>query len=296
MRMAFAFVLLALRPVIAEDAAKTWTLKFEWQPVVGMKIHETTEDKFSTSMKISAGGEVVSERESEKTTSFDFVSEITAVSGEDRTGVKWTFKKARVLEDGEETIYGFEGKTVIGKRDKAKKWTQEYADGAPISEDDLSALEGACGTAPKEDDAPSVEDMFSPKKPVKVGETWSPDVKDVAKSFGEGAEIDEKESKGTCTLKSVETRNGANIGTIVIDFNIGMLFPDPIKLEKSIPLLMKGEFRACIDGTLPDETTKLDAEAIGTRKGTITEDGQVLQIELEMDMKVNLMTTKKSIK
>jgi hypothetical protein len=295
---ALLFAVLVVRPASAEDAEKTWTLKEKWKPVAGAKVSVTKDETATSKLKVSMGGQVVREEDSEKVKAYDYTMEITAVSGEEATGKTWTFRKARVTEDGEETVYGFEGKTVVGKRDDKEAWTLAYDDGTAVAEGDLAALEKVCDTAPDDEDKPDPDEAFAPKNPVKAGDSWSPDMEMVMKAFGgkKGPELDKAASKGTCTLKSVESRNGASYGVIGLSLDLAMLFPPPVKLEKSLPFTIKGEMNICIDGTQPDGTMKMDALLEGTRKGTVTERGQEIAVELEMLNKMNMVETKKTVK
>ena len=216
----------------------------------------------------------------------------------DRTGVKWTFRKAESKENDEETKFGFAGKTVIGKRDDAKKWSYAYEDGSPVAEDDLKALSDATDTKEKPGGEPSGEDIFCPKSPVKVGESWAADLALVAKSFGDDStDIETDASKATCTLKKVETRGGAAYGIVEIDLLLAMKFKPPIQLEKSLPLTCKGELDACLDETQPDGSMKTTFELKGKSSGTVARKGkEPLAIELEMHSKGTMEKSRKSVK
>jgi hypothetical protein len=298
MRASIALALLALSPAFAEDAAKTWTLKFDSKPAVGMMTDETMEESTNMAMKISSGGKVVREEASEKSSSFEFRCEITAVSDNHRTGIKWTFKKAKRVEGGVESACGFEGKTVIGTRGEDKKWTFAYEDGAAVADADLASLRTATDTKQKDKDEPSGQEMFAPKAPVKEGESWTPDMELIGKSFGsDSLSVDQEASKGTCTLKKVETRNGVEFGLVTFDLSLEMDFKAPLTLEKSIPFTTQGEINACLDGSGPDGTMKMTFVAEGKRAGSVAQKkGQPVAIELDMLSKGTMTRTRTSVK
>jgi len=106
------------------------------------------------------------------------------------------------------------------------------------------------------------EEAFLPKKPVKVGDSWKPDLPALAKELGsEGMTVDVEKSKATATLKKVYKKGDATYGVIDVDLELvvtkvgggGM----EISLNDGSKLTLKIELDGCIDGTQSTGTSKM---------------------------------------
>ena len=136
--------------------------------------------------------------------------------------------------------------------------------------------------------------LFSPKKPVRAGESWSPDLKALAASIDPdmAAGIDFARSSSKLTLTSVETRGGVDFGTIdgEIQFALGQM--GPMKLGVPVPMKMTVHLVACIDGKQPDGVMRMDM----TMKGQTTADGPMGKMDLGIDITMTGLKTVKTVK
>jgi hypothetical protein len=190
---------------------------------------------------------------------------------------------------------GFQGKSVLVKQAKGKPREFSYEGGGKIAEEDLPALKKAFMGGDEKPGEPSGAEIFAPKKPVKVGESWSLDLKAVVKNMfdaemAEAVQYDKASSK--FTLKSVETRNGSDFGKIdgVLELPLGMF--GPMKLDAPVVLKMVLEADACIDGKLPDHVVKIKAEM----KGKTSAAGPNGKIDLDVDMTLTGTMTARTAK
>jgi hypothetical protein len=104
--------------------------------------------------------------------------------------------------------------------------------------------------------------------------------------------VDLEKSKTLFTLKSVETRDGAEFGKIegMMELSLGQM--GPMKLETPILFKVSLTADACIDGKLPDGVLVMKAEM----KGKSAAAGPSGKIELDLDMTATGKKTAKTAK
>lgn len=276
-----AFALLAASLLLsAQD--KTYDLKLDAPRKAGQKFKlvETQHVK----MKMLAGGQPAADSDDKK--HFEAVEEVVAADGQGNDTLRWTFAKAERMVEGKMAPFGFQGKTVVVKT-KGEERTFAYPDGQALAEEDAAGLEDAFDDS-GEDDASKA---FAPSKPVKAGETWTPDIKAVARLFDEemAEAVNPSASRATFTLKAVETRDGVEFGRIEGTLELMMGLFGPMRLEKPIPLKLAVEMDVCIDGRTSAGTLKMKGEMKGATDAEA--DGNKLRIDLDMTLTGTLTRT-----
>jgi len=274
-------LMLALLATSAQD--KTYDLKLEAKPVKGHKAELTEASLMKMTMKMTGLPEPMAMGEE---TNFAAAQEVLAADADGNCELKWVFSKATQNKEGQNVALGFQGKTVLVKQVKGKSREFSYEGGGKIAEEDLPALKKAFMGGEEKPGQPSGAEMFAPKKPVKVGESWTLDLKVVVKGMfdaemAEAVQFDKATSK--FTLKSVESRNGSDFGKIdgTIELPLGAM--GPMKLDTPVVLKMTLEADACIDGKLPDHVLKIKAEM----KGKSAAAGPNGKIDIDLDMTMN---------
>lgn len=276
---------LALAFVLATSvrADETYDLKLKYVPKVGDKTNHTNKEKMDMKMTISSGGAVVQEQDKKELNSFEFTEEVVQVTGDHMSEGKWTFKEASHRVEGEDTDYGFKGKTVLGKKGE-KGWEFTYEDGSELEEDDLTGVKEALDKEKaKKEGQPEIQDVLEPGKPVKVGDSWDLDLKKFAAGILNDEEsYDLEKSSGTMKLVSVEKRGGAPYGKLEGEIELVAKKLGPLTLNKSIKFKFKLELDVCIDASQPVGSIKIDAGMKGKREAEAN--GQELELDIDMDM------------
>lgn len=175
----------------------------------------------------------------------------------------------------------FQGKTVTIEKD-TKKGISPYkftVDGKPLDFMEALDLDGEFRSDKKGNEL----DVFLPKNPVKVGDTWTVDPEKL-KSFtgGLASAADKSKSTYTCKLTRAYTKDGKQWGVIAFDFDMPVDVAQASKGREAGTGSIKftGTLDAVIDGSAPDHTLKgtmkasfsnptKGAEAKGTTEMTI---------------------------
>lgn len=266
-------ILLAL--LLVQD--KTYDLKLNPSRQTGQRFQQDADQHMK--MMMTANGQPVPGKEEKKL--FSGMEEVVSANAEGAYELLWTFQKAQRLEGGEMKPFGFEGKTVRVKRaGKDAEKVFAYADGSPVADADLKGLKDSFDGSGKGD----MSKALAPPKPVKVGESWTPDVMAVAATFEKGmAEaVDPAKSKGLFTLKSVQVRDGVEFGQIegTMEFHLGAM--GPLKLKTPIVMKITAELDARLDGVAPAGVMKVKGEMKGLSEAQIQD--QTIAIDLDMVM------------
>src|SRR5262249_44805917 len=151
---------------------------------------------------------------------------------------------------------GLAGKTVTIEK-TGEKYEFKFADGSALGEAATEILDKEIN-----EKSDAGDEIFTPKKPVKVGETWSADLalaaKDLAKS---GLTIDADKSKATVKLTKVYDKNGSKFGSMEVKMELIVTKASgkgqEIPMKDGSKLVIEGTLDGCIDGSSPAGESKV---------------------------------------
>ncbi len=250
--LALAALLAALATPAVAHAQETYELELEWKaPKVGhISEHVLTDAKRNALQIVDGVGTLMQEENESRELSFKATTEILAVDGANVTRERRTFHEAK--EYGEPLA--FQGKTIVATRGP-DRWSFAYEDGAAVGEDlieDVAEGFGRDVDISAGDREGLFEKAILPKGPVKVGESWKPDLGALAKDIDPS--LDASTASGECTLVSAERRDGAVYGKLTCKMSFAMAQLGPMPLEQAIPMTFELTIEGCLDGSSPDGT------------------------------------------
>jgi hypothetical protein len=263
---------------IAGAADEAMTIKIR-KAQVGDKLQVQNSDSMETSTKLTINGKT-EEKVEKISTIAAFVEEILGVDAETKT----PNKAQRKYENAQQTVGDKTSAVpllehpVVIEKGKGGQYTFLQNGQALVgaSEEFLKKEFNSKKGATKEDD-------MLPKKPVKVGDTWTIDIKQAAADLaGDGAKVDVAKSTATGKLLKVTDKNGQKHGSIQVDI---VLAVTELKAEMAIPLKAgsKMTISVTLEGCLDGQET--------TGKSQLTMSGLFLVDLPGVDMTVQLKGT-----
>jgi hypothetical protein len=271
---------------------KTYDLRLEWKPVTGHRSELDETSAMKMSVTVTGLGEVAARSERSAYTALESIISADAEGNGDRT---WAFAQATQEKDGQKSQLGFHGRIVRVTRTKGRPRTFTLADGGDLLAEDLAALKKAFMGAEDEPGKPSGAEVFAPKSPIKVGESWSPELKTIVSGMLDremAAGVDLEKSRSVFTLKAVERRAGADYGNIEGLMELALRQVGPLALETPILFKVTMNVDACIDGTLPDGVLTMAVEMRG--KSMVS--GPNGQVQMTLDMTATGKKTTKTVR
>jgi hypothetical protein len=269
MRRLFAAAVCALVLAGAGRAADEITIKIR-KPGVGDVTKDTkTEDEDNTIVVTVMGMD--NKRPEASKSKFVFTDEVLEKPADAKkpTKIKRTYETAERTKNGEAVDLGLAGKTVTIEK-KGDKYTFTFADGSAVG---AAAAELLDKEINKKSDVG--DEMFIPKKPVKVGDSWAVDLALGAKELEEGGlTIDKDKSTATVTLSKAYDKGGKKFGVMDVKMTLvvtkasggGMDIP----MKDGSKLVVEASLDGCIDGTSAAGESKMKmtgdmaAEVMGT--------------------------------
>ena len=282
MRTAIAvLVLVAVSTATAEE--KTYDLKLDWKFSKGQTFVVREAKVQSMDLVVRQGETPVNQQNKRTNATFQYTEAILEVRDGERAKTSLAFQKAGRMEGEKMVPYGFQGKTVIATHPADGKTTFQLQGEGTLTAEDQEALTeyfGEDGT----DEGPSGEELLAPKDPVKVGESWKPQIAAMAKEL-EGLTIDAAKSDGKLTLEKVEVRDGREMGRVTGWLNFAVSGFGPLKVEESLSLA----FQVAGWLSLDPNTHVGEFDMSGNMKGTrdVEMQGQAFAFEIDMKFKQN---------
>ena len=254
--------------VAAQDGPVTIKLK---KGVPGTVTKETKTEKAENKIGISIMG-MNQDKVEGGSSKFVYTDEVIekAAGSKKPTKLKRTYETAELKAKDADGDIGLTGKTVLIEK---KGDTYEFTVGDKPVSGKAAEMLGKEFNRKSETD----ETAFLPKNPVKVGDSWKPDLPAMAKELGsDGMTVDVAKSTATASLKKVYKKGDATFGVIDVELDLvvtkvgggGMEIP----LNAGSKLTIKVELDGCIDGTLSTGQSKM------TMKGNLA--GEVMGVAL----------------
>ena len=279
-----AVLALAVGVAAAQDGPVTIKLK---KAGPGVVTKETKTEKAENKIGISIMGMNQNKVEG-GTSKFIYTDEVIEkpAGAKKPTRMKRTYETAELNTKGEDENLGLAGKTVLIEK-KGDKYEFTVGDKAVTGK--AAELLGKEFNKKAETD----EEAFLPKKPVKVGDTWKPDLPELTKELSaEGMTVDAAKSSATAKLTKVYKKGDATFGVIAVDLELAVTKVGPagmeIPLADGSKLTIKVELDGCIDGTLATGTSKM------TMKGNLA--GEVMGVALTIALNASNSGSSEEVK
>jgi hypothetical protein len=258
--------------VRADDGPVTIKLK---KSGPGETSRETLTEKEANKVTVTVMGMEQAMNEA-KTAKYVFTEEVIERpdATQKPTKLKRTYETAEMTKNDEKADLGLAGKTVLIEK-KGDQFTFTI-DGKELTGPAAEVLGQEFSSKPR----PS-EDFFLPKTPVKAGDGWKVDLKEVTKGLaGGGMEIDAAKSTATGKLTRVYEKNGHKYGVIEVKLDLtvtkvgagGMEITLKDGSKMGLVVLLDG----CIDGTEAGGSAKM------TMNGELS--GEVNGVSLKMTL------------
>jgi hypothetical protein len=271
--LALALALIALSSVEGvQDQA--YDLKLDSPRKAGQKLQILEVQHTKMSMLVNGQPAAASEEKIH----VEALEEVVSADGPGVFELRWTFSKAETTSEGKAVPLGFQGKTVRATKAKDEETRYAYAEGGALADGDLAALKKVFDD--KGDD--SASKALAPGKPVKVGESWSPEIRALAEMLDKdmAGAVDVAKSSARFTLKAVEKRGGADFGKIEGHVELALGALGPLKLETPLVMKMSLELDVRVDGSRPDGVAKFKA----VMKGASAAEADGNKVNLDVDL------------
>lgn len=280
----FLLLICMAMPLAAQE--KTYDLSMKIQPKAGQQSQLVE----SSQMKMTMVANDIVVPGSEERKLFEATEVVVSSDGNGNVELQRTYVKAQRLDLGVMRPYGFQGKTVRVWQVKGQPTRYAYTDGSEIAAADLDALKGSFNGGGGDDDDGEPNPLEPPAR-MRVGESWTPDVKAVARMFDEemAESVDLSKSKARFTLNAVEKRKGIEYGKMEGMIELALRNIGPITFDAPVMMRMRVDIDGCIDGKLPDGVLKMAMRMRGTSGASI--EGRRLNVDLDMTANSDLTRT-----
>jgi hypothetical protein len=259
-------------------ADDTYIIKLKHGADVGKTVTVTNTETNTTSNKLTDGDGKVLDEGKKHTEKVEELYTETVLARDDKEATKYkrTYEKATRTRDDKAETRSYEGRTVVFER-KDGKFTLIPEGDKPLNKEDLQEL------TRKADDADSTrDDLFLPVKPVKVGETWKIEGKDLVKTLGKNSNLDKERSSAVGKLVKVYKKEGHQFGVIELTLKMAPGLDPGVKYEKAPVVEMKITLDAAIDGSTPAGAMTMTGGM--TAKGSLEQMGKTITFESSVEL------------
>ncbi len=207
--------------------------------------------------------------------------EVARVEDGRMTGAQLHFSQATFVNLEGEVDLGLSGHTVVAQgRPGARRF--ERADATPFTEIQLIFLQTEFAGSETGDDDPRAS--LLPRSPVATGQTWTPDLADVARAFGlEDESFEPAAGSGLCRLVELGEQFGLLFGRV--EFRVQLPpRPQTNPAPPPSPALLEGAFDAVVDGSRPYGAARLRLSY--ATLSPVEEQGRTYQVESAVKIEV----------
>src|SRR5262249_38776204 len=153
------------------------------------------------------------------------------------------YEKATRTRNGKTEPRSYEGRTIVFE-EKDGKYTVTAEGDKPLPKEDLDEL-----TRKANEGSAEQEDAFLPQKPVKVGDTWKVDGKEVAKAFAKSGELDPELTSAEGKLTKAYKEGDHQFGVLTLTLKLAPKPPPNVKFDKPPVVEMTITLDVAIDGS-----------------------------------------------
>ena len=242
----------------ASSADDAITVKIR-RPAQGEVAGERKEETATATVTATKAGQT-GKKELPSSSTAVYADEVVEKKDADKkpTKLKRKYETWEMTRAGKKLDLGLSGKTVTISKG-FEKYTFE-ADGQPVAGEAAALLNKEFNTP----DEPDADELMLPKKPVKAGDTWELDGKQVAKAFADDLKVDADKVKASGKLVKVYDKDKAKYG--VIEYTIDLPVTGVLQEGRTADALPGSQLTitltvdACIDGSVYGGTSTLKVD------------------------------------
>jgi len=196
-----ALAALAAALLAALAPAEEYTLKFKSYPAEGEVVQVKFSEKSSEASKLEVNGKVESEEAKKEVKENEYALKVTK-RGEGKRPAEFTrtYTTANKGPEGKAEKLPFAGRTILFTL-KDDKYVPKATGTPDLDDKQLKDVNTTYSSA---------DPLLDPGKPVKVGDSWSPDNKALVEFFGKDAGGDVSKARATVKLLKVYQRTGGS--------------------------------------------------------------------------------------
>jgi hypothetical protein len=256
----------------AAGRAQEYTIKLKHAADPGKSVTVKDHDEKDGTVKVTdaSGKTLEDQKQSEKT---DEAYTETVLEKGDKSPKKYkrVYEKATRTRNGKTETRSYEGRTLVFE-EKGGKYTVTAEGDKPVAKEDLDELTRKANEADADQ-----EDAFLPKKPVKVGDTWKVDGKELAKAFAKGGALDPDLSSAECKLTKVYKEGDHQFGQLVLTMKLAPKPPPGVKFDKPPVVEMTITLDTAIDGSATKGTMTMTGKS--ATKATVEQMGMKFNVD-----------------
>jgi hypothetical protein len=266
-RFACALVAVTLAAALVRAQDETYTIKLKEHPGKGQVTKVTEKFREVTKFKVTGeDGKVVEEGEKVKGREQAFTEKILAVGEKAPSKVERTYGKASETFDRKTFTAPHQGRTITFTFAEGKARAVPAGD-PPLPEKLLTVLAGQAG-----EQLSRRKEALVPKKPVKVGESWTVSGKQAASFIGVPASQADR-VKGKGKLLKAYKKGGKQWGTLELTFQV----PIPSK-DRTVMATTTLTVDTAIDASSTDARVKF-AMKVPLTKRVVEQRGKKYTVE-----------------
>ncbi len=243
MRIPFSWACVLLLPVLARADEPAYTIKIKTHPDEGKSILCREVEKQTDLVRfLDADGKTVKENRPSLENEEVFTLTVLESGAKFPRRYRQTFDKAvsSTLENKNRSYQGLSIEySMLGT-----KYRLELPEKHEISQSDQQALV----TRANHEVESSMDEIFLPSKPVKVGDAWKIEPALLLRGFSLFGKLDPERTEGTANLVKVYDKDGTRFGVIEVDLTMAYVAMDKLQFDPPGQLRIKATLDTDITG------------------------------------------------
>jgi hypothetical protein len=268
---------LLLLPALAGSAqAQTYTIKFRSDPAAGKSATVRDAHRNAGTVKVlDAGGKLLREQKPNEAEEEAYTETVLEAGGKHPKKYQRVYEKAQRGEAGKLRPRSYQGRTVLFELRDGQYVVR--AVGTPaLAPADLKDLTTKANDQLKS----SPDELFLPKKPVAVGDSWDADKK-LLPELARGDELDLGKSAGRAKLLKAYAKDGKQFGVIEVDLKLAVKTMQGLTCDPPARFNIKGTIDTAIDGSSTAATMTMTFRL--SSKAQVEQDGMKFTVEMSLE-------------